>query len=78
MGAEEFIRENPIESALGAMGIGFLLAQFPLRYIVAGLVQLTLLLLKPAVLLYAAVKVLQDIRLRSDAGYTAHGQSERQ
>lgn len=56
----KMIRRNPSQSALAGLGIGFLLAQLPLRFIAAGIVRLFLASLRPAALLYAIYKLGQE------------------
>ena len=64
----DMIREHPRQSALGALGIGILLAQLPLRILATGLMGVLLMLLKPAALLYAGIKIAEDYKTSSSNG----------
>jgi hypothetical protein len=56
----KMVRANPTEAALTGLGIGFLLAQLPLRFIAAGIVRLALASLRPAALIYAVYKLVEE------------------
>ena len=55
------IREHPDEAALFSLGVGFLLAQFPLRLVMAALARVVLLVIKPAALLYGLFRLAEDV-----------------
>jgi hypothetical protein len=59
---EEYVRENPTKTALVAMGVGFLLAQLPLRWMLVALIKLLFLIVKPVTFIYAVSKLIDDIR----------------
>ena len=59
---EEYVRENPTKTALVAIGVGFLLAQLPLRWMLVALVKLLFLIVKPATFIYAVSKLIDDVR----------------
>ena len=59
---EEYVRENPTKAALVGAGIGFLLAQLPLRWMFIALVKLLFLVVKPVTFIYAVSKLIDDIR----------------
>ena len=59
---EQYVRSHPTKAALVAMGVGFLLAQLPLRWMFVALIKLLVLLVKPATFIYALSKLLDDIR----------------
>jgi hypothetical protein len=59
---EEYVRENPSKSALVAIGVGFLLAQLPLRWMLVALIKLLFLIVKPVTFIYAISKLIDDIR----------------
>ncbi len=59
---EEYVRENPTKSALVAIGVGFLLAQLPLRWMLVALIKLLFLIVKPVTFIYAVSKLIDDIR----------------
>lgn len=59
---EEYVRENPAKSALVAMGLGFLLAQLPLRWMFIALIKLLFLVVKPVTFIYAISKLIDDVR----------------
>ena len=63
--AEKLIREHPGESAITAIGVGFLIAQLPGRYIAAVLFKLALVVLKPAAVVFAVANLLGGTRSRS-------------
>ena len=56
------IRENPTQAAWISLGIGFLLARLPLRYLVGGLLVLIVRMLKPAILVYGLLRMAEDCR----------------
>ena len=58
---EKCIRENPREAALTSLGAGFLLAQLPLRLLMATVARIVLLVLKPTVLLYGVYRMAEDM-----------------
>ena len=59
---EEYVRENPTKTALVAIGVGFLLAQLPLRWMLVAVVKLLFLVVKPVTFIYAVSKLIDDIR----------------
>ncbi|MEA3187670.1 MAG: hypothetical protein QOD99_1500 [Chthoniobacter sp.] len=59
---ENYVRANPTKSALVAMGVGFLLAQLPLRWMFVAVIKVVLLLVKPATFIYAISKLVDDVR----------------
>lgn len=69
---EQNIREHPDEAALLSLGIGFLLAQFPLRLLLAAVARAVLLALKPAALLYGFFRMAEDMYGRSSAAPPAN------
>ena len=60
--SEHYIRENPTKASLIAVGIGFLLAQLPLRWMFIALIKLLFLVIKPVTFVYAISKIIDDIR----------------
>ncbi len=44
------------------MGVGFLLAQLPLRWMFVALIKLLFLVVKPVTFIYAISKLIDDIR----------------
>jgi len=60
--SEQYIRSNPTKSALVAVGVGFLLAQLPLRWMAVALFKLLFLLIKPATFIYAVSRLIDDVR----------------
>ena len=59
---EDYVRQNPAKTALVAMGVGFLLAQLPLRWMFVALIKLLFLVVKPVTFIYAVSKLIDDIR----------------
>jgi len=59
---EDYVRQNPTKTALIAMGIGFLLAQLPIRWMFVALIKLLFLVVKPVTFIYALSKLIDDIR----------------
>ena len=57
---EKCIRENPRQAALVSLGAGFLLAQFPLGLLIAAMLRLVLLVLKPVAILYGLYRLVED------------------
>jgi hypothetical protein len=58
----EYVREHPTKTALVAMGVGFLLAQLPLRWMFVALIKLLFLIVKPVTFIYAISKLIDDVR----------------
>ena len=56
---EEYVRENPGQALLYAFVAGYVLNRLPLGGIIRGLVRLSFLALRPAVLVYGASKLYQ-------------------
>lgn len=54
---EEYVRANPTQSVLYAVGAGFVLNKLPLGRIIGGVVRLLMIALKPALLIYGASKL---------------------
>ena len=59
---ENYVRQNPTKTALVAMGVGFLLAQLPIRWMFVALIKLLFLVVKPVTFIYAVSKLIDDIR----------------
>jgi hypothetical protein len=57
--AEEYVRENPGQAMLYAFVAGYVLNRLPMGGIVRGLVRLSFLALRPAMLVYGATRVYQ-------------------
>jgi len=57
---EKCIRENPREALLASICAGFLIAQFPLGMVGAGILRLLRLTLKPAAILYGLMRMAED------------------
>ncbi|HEX4085054.1 MAG TPA: DUF883 C-terminal domain-containing protein [Chthoniobacteraceae bacterium] len=60
--SEEYVRQNPAKTAFVAIGVGFLLAQLPLRWMMVALIKLLFLLVKPVTFIYAISKLIDDVR----------------
>ena len=52
---EAYVRENPSQAVLSALGIGFVLRLLPLGAIIGALIRLVLFALRPAIFVYGAV-----------------------
>jgi hypothetical protein len=59
---EDYVRQNPTKTTLVAAGIGFLLAQLPLRWMIIAIIKLLFLVVKPVTFIYAISKLIDDIR----------------
>jgi hypothetical protein len=57
--AEDYVRENPGQALLYAFVAGYVLNRLPLGAMVRGLARLSLLALRPAMLVYGASRVYQ-------------------
>jgi hypothetical protein len=55
----EYVREKPTQSLLYAFAAGYILKHLPLGRVIAGLLRLLLVALKPAVVIYGAAKLYQ-------------------
>jgi len=64
---EEKIREAPIASVLFATAAGYLLNFLPICGLLAGLVRLILVLLKPAIFIFGAIKIVEYARSQAAA-----------
>ena len=71
--SEDYVRHNPTKAALIAIGIGFLLAQLPLRWMAVALLKVLFLLVKPATFVYAIARLTDDIRGASSSPSGAGG-----
>ena len=52
---EEYVRSNPTQAVLSALGAGFILRLLPLGSILSAIVRLALFALRPAIFIYGAV-----------------------
>jgi hypothetical protein len=57
----DYVRANPTQSILYAFVAGYILNRLPFRRILSGVVRLLLFALKPAILVYGAMKLYQAI-----------------
>jgi hypothetical protein len=57
--AEEYVRENPGQALLYAFVAGYVLNRLPVGSLIRGLVRLSFLALRPAVLVYGATRLYQ-------------------
>jgi len=53
----EYVREKPTQSLFYAFAVGYVLNRLPLGRVLAGLLRLLFMALKPAVLIYGAAKL---------------------
>ncbi|CAN5516262.1 hypothetical protein BH20VER1_BH20VER1_14460 [soil metagenome] len=56
---EEYVRENPTRAVMYAVLAGLVIDRLPVVRILGGLTRLSLLALKPAILIYGATKLYQ-------------------
>lgn len=56
---EDFVRENPTKALAYAVVAGLVIDRLPVFRIIGGLTRLSLMALKPAVLIYGATKLYQ-------------------
>jgi hypothetical protein len=56
---EDYVRENPARSIAYAVVAGFILNRLPVGRILGGVVRLTMMAFKPAILAYGATKLYQ-------------------
>ena len=56
---EDFVRQNPMRAVGYAVVAGFVLDRLPVTRILSGVARLSLLALKPAILIYGASKLYQ-------------------
>ena len=59
---EDFVRENPTRAMAYAVVAGLVIDRLPVFRILGGLTRLSLLALKPAVLIYGATKLYQAVQ----------------
>lgn len=66
--AEDVVRESPTQATAAALAAGFALALLPIGSIILGLVRLSLslafALVKPALLVFGAIKVYEECSAR--------------
>jgi len=58
---ENYVRQKPGQSLLYAFAAGFVLNRLPVGRILSGFVRLFLVALKPAILIYGATKLYQEL-----------------
>ena len=63
---EEMVREYPAQSAVAALVAGFAFALLPIGSIIFGIIRLALHLVKPALLIFGAVKLFEECSARCD------------
>ncbi len=56
---EDYVRENPTRAVAYAVVAGLVLDRLPVFRIIGGLTRLSLMALKPAILIYGATKIYQ-------------------
>ncbi|CAN5281634.1 hypothetical protein BH20VER2_BH20VER2_01050 [soil metagenome] len=56
---EEYVRENPTRAVMYAVVAGLVLDRLPVTRILSGVTRLSLMALKPAILIYGATKLYQ-------------------
>jgi hypothetical protein len=54
---EQYVRENPVQAVVSAVGAGFVLRLLPLGAIIGLIVRLALSMARPAIFIYGAVAV---------------------
>jgi hypothetical protein len=59
--AEAYVREHPLRSMASAVVVGFILDRLPIGRIIGGIVRLLLIALKPAILIYGAMKLYEVV-----------------
>ena len=60
----EYVREKPTQSIFYAFAIGYVLNRLPLGRVLAGLLRLLFMALKPAILIYGAAKLYRSAQER--------------
>ena len=60
----EYVREKPTQSLLYAFAAGYVVNRLPLGRVIAGLLRLLMVALKPAVVIYGAAKLYQAAQER--------------
>ena len=56
---EDYVRENPTRAVMYAVVAGLVLDRLPVGRILGGLTRLTMMAIKPAILIYGATKLYQ-------------------
>jgi uncharacterized protein YacL len=62
---EEKIRAAPIASVLSALGVGYVLRIAPIAILVTGLLRIGLVLLRPAILIFGTLKLIEFFKNQS-------------
>ena len=65
---EEYVRSNPTQAVLSAVGAGFVLRLLPLGAILSALVRLALFALRPAIFIYGAVALYKHFQESGPSG----------
>jgi hypothetical protein len=60
----EYVREKPTQSLLCAFAAGYVLNRLPLGRVLAGVLRLLMVALRPAILIYGAAKLYQAAQER--------------
>jgi hypothetical protein len=60
----EYVREKPTQSLFYAFAVGYVLNRLPLGRVLAGLLRLLFMALKPAILIYGAAKLYRSAQER--------------
>ncbi len=60
----DYVREKPTQSLLYAFAAGYILNRLPLGRVIAGLLRLLLVALRPAIVIYGAAKLYQSAQER--------------
>ena len=59
--SEKYIRQNPGQAVLYAFVAGYVLNRLPVGRVLSGLVRLSMIALKPTILVYGATKLYQAV-----------------
>ena len=59
---EDYVRANPTRSLFYGVAAGFILDRLPIFRIFGAFLRLTLMLFKPAILIYGAMKLFQMVK----------------
>lgn len=63
--AEDYVRDEPTKAVGIALAAGIVLTILPVFRIVGGLLRLVLMLAKPAIIIFGAMKVYEEINRRN-------------
>ena len=69
---EDYVRSNPTQAVMSAVGAGFVLRLLPIGAIVGAILRLALFALRPAIFIYGAVALYKHFQQGGEQGGEQH------